>query len=347
MRKSLLWFLIIILIVSNLLISFANSAAPRILPDQMKVIFREDTGIALNHEKIDIEFDSDFATATYHVVYQLENKTDRELTYPMWFLSGGYENSSFQVWDEGSALEVKLIEPESYHIENWEPILKPPFVTPLNQTMQSDLRFYGQPSMQPSVLEWQLTMAPGEFKEIVFQYVSKNGYLNQSDYLTRYKTQYYALSPALFFEGEATADIQLHVPKNSVVGSNLVFNKSSEYVYDLVNYKIDQEDLYLTILNSKELIMGLNSRMRLFEITLPAFILLAVLSFLFRKRKVIMILCIIGSIAALALNFLRPSYGTVMILFFSVPVIIIGVTAYFAGCYFYKKNKVRRIQMPK
>jgi hypothetical protein len=338
-RKAMACLLVIILLGGTLWNSYANSAAPRILPDQMKVIFRSETGVELQHEKLVIELDPAYLTTSFTITYQLKNTTDQEIALPMWFIGGNDADNLLRVWDDGREIETKVVEADEFHIENWAPIKDPPFVTPKNSSVEDRLHYYGQASGLPGVTEWQLILAPSEEKEIIFRYVSSNGYLNHSDYFSRYMTQYYALSPATFFTGEAIADIELRVPESAIVGANLPFNRISGDLYRLDQYELGKEDLYLTFLNSKELMLGFNSRNQLLRLTLPIALIAAIVSIIFRRNKGIKFSMAAVSAAVISLNLIRPSYGMVFMAMFLLPVMAGLSVIILIGYVFYKKKR--------
>jgi hypothetical protein len=338
MRKVLTTFIVMAMLAGCMMLVYANSAAPRILPDQNQVLFREDTGISLLHETLVIEWNPQSLTATFRVRYQLQNTTGDLQSLTMWFLSGNYEDYSFKVLINGREIQVKDIEPDNYHFANWEAQRDQPFVTPLNETSLEGLQYYGSTGSPARVTEWQLEMAPGEQAEIDFRYEGNSGYLNHSDYFSQYRTLYYALSPARFFQGEAMADIELQVPAHWIVGANLPFDKISPTQYKLTDYRIQQDDLYLTLLNRQELMFGLNSRSRLFLWTWPIALILAITAFVFRRRKVIWIPVAAASVAVLGINLAKPSYGMMFLMIFLLPIVGLILLSIVVGVYLYRRH---------
>ena len=266
--------------------AFANSGPPRILPDGSRVMFTENPGVTLVHETLRAEWDPERLSAVFTVTYTFENAGDAPAALVMWFMSGDYEDQSFRITRMGLPVPTKDVDPSVYHLENWKFTLDPPFVTPLNPSAGSRLDYYGEIGTPARITEWTLELEARAQAEVLVTYEAKSGYLSDSDYFSSYRTLYFALSPARFFNGEALLDFELIVPEHWIAAANLPLSEVSAGHYTLRDYKIGTEDLYITLLDRHDLMFGLNSRRVLFNRTWPiaaAFAIAAV--YVVRRRK--------------------------------------------------------------
>jgi len=323
--------------------ALANSGPPRILPDQNKVIFMENPGVALVREHLRMEWKPELYSAEITVTYIFENTKESPQALTLWFMSGDYEDQSFEIRSSSEWVPSKEIEPAAYHIENWAPEEDPPFVTPFNELPETSLDYYGQIQTPARITEWLLELAPRERTEVVVAYEAISGYLSHSDYFTNYRTLYYALSPARFFDGEAVVDLELIVPDNWFAAANLPLELEAPGRYTLKNYAIGSEDLYLSLLDTKALMFGLNSRAALLAWTWPpsVFSFIAALLFARHKKRVAAGLLIVG-IAVLSLNVVKPSYGMVFMMILFLPIVV--VTSAFIAAVVIVCRRRRRIR---
>ena len=323
--------------------ALANSGPPRILPDQNKVIFLENPGVALVREHLRIAWKPERYSAEFTVTYTFENTEDRPQALTLWFMSGDYEDQSFEIRSSSERIPSKEIEPGAYQLENWSFEEDPPFITPYNESLETPLDYYGQIQTPARITEWLLELAPRERTEVVVVYEAKSGYLSHSDYFTNYRTLYYALSPARFFNGEAVVDLELIVPENWSAGANLPLELEAPGRYTLKNYAIGSEDLYLSLLDTKALMFGLNSRAALLAWTWPpaVFSFIAALLFARHKKRVAAGLLVVG-IAVLSLNVVKPSYGMVFMMILFLPIVV--VTSAFIAAVLIVCRRRRRIR---
>jgi len=322
---------------------FANSGPPRILPDQNKAVFTENPGVALVHEHLKMVWDPERYRAEFTVTYTFENTLNSPQALTLWFMSGDYEDRSFKIRSSSGLIPSKDIEPEAYHLENWAFVKDPPFVTAYNEPLEQRLDFYGQTQTPARITEWLLKLAPREQTEVVVSYEAKSGYLSHSDYFTVYRTLYYALSPAQYFDGEAVVDLELIVPRNWSAAANLPLELEAPGLYTLKDYAIGTEDLYISLLNKDELMLGLNSRSALFGWTWPA----AAVSFMgailiARRRKRLAVGLVIAGTLAMSLNLIRPSYGMIFMMMLLLPVIVVSLLFLAAVLAYIRYQKKRR-----
>lgn len=305
---------------------FANSAAPRILPDLTQVLFMEDTGVALDHETLRLTWQPETLTAKVEVLYLLRNTTEAPKMLTMWFLSDGYQPGSFRIAQKGRVLPTKEMDANAFHLAQWSRGMRPDFVTPYNPGSTKGLEYYGKTGQPAAISEWTLELEPGASTEIEVAYEAVSGYLNDPDYFTRYRTVFYALSPARFFEGSAGLTLEIHGVEGWSPAANLplIRREPGVYVYEGV---IGEEDLYLTLLDESELMLGLNSRRVLFRRTWPIGLgLLIAAAAHYRKRKWRLGFGVAGSVI-LSLNLVKPSYGMVFMMIFLIPAAVVILLA--------------------
>jgi len=338
-RKILLLCLPFILLL-QMLPTFANSGPPRILPEQNKVIFMENPGVALIHEHIKMEWDPEHYNAEVTVTYTFENTEDIPQALTLWFMSGDYEDRSFMIKSSRAMVPTKDIEPDAYHLENWAFERDPAFVTAYNETAQPHLEYYGQIQTPARITEWRLELDSRERSEVVIAYKAKSGYLNHSDYFTVYRTLYYALSPAQFFNGDAVLDFELIVPEDWSAAANLPLKLEAPGRYTLQDYIIGTEDLYLSLINTKELMFGLNSRAALFGRTWPvaAVSFIAAVLLARRRKRLAAGIAIVGA-AILSLNVIRPSYGMIFMMMMFLPMVVATLVLIAAALFVHKRRR--------
>ena len=301
---------------------FANSAAPRILPDLTQVLFMEDTGVALDHETLRLTWQPETLNAKVEVLYLLRNTTEAPKMLTMWFLSDGYQPGSFRITQKGRVLPTKEMDANAFHLAQWSRGMRPDFVTPYNPGSTKELEYYGKTGQPASINEWTLELEPGGSTEIEVAYEAVSGYLNDPDYFTRYRTVFYAISPARFFEGSAGLTLEIHGVEGWSPAANLplVRRAPGVYVYEGV---IGEEDLYLTLLDESGLMMGLNSRRVLFRRTWPFGLgLMIAAAVQYRKRKWRLGFGVAG-LGILSLNLIKPSYGMVFMMIFLIPAAVV------------------------
>ena len=95
MKKYIFPIILLLLLSTNV---FANSAAPYRLPDQSSIYFDSDSGVMLYHEIIKITLSDYLSRAGYKVVYEFKNILDEDIELPIWFITDGYNEYSFNVW---------------------------------------------------------------------------------------------------------------------------------------------------------------------------------------------------------------------------------------------------------
>lgn len=318
---------------------FANSAAPRILPDRSQVMFQENPGLELRHETIVMEWDPETLSAQVTVHYHFRNPTDEGKALTLWFMSGDYEDQSFQISRFGERLPSETVPVENYQLSNWQFNASPPFQTPYNDPLEGQVVYYGDADSPARITEWVLSMQPLEMAEVEVTYKAVSGYLNESDYFTPYRTLFYALSPAAFFDGEAVLDLELIVPENWDAAANLPLEALGNGRYLLKDYVITSDDLYLSLIDKNKLMLGLNSRAVLFRWTWPFAAAGLAAALLMRKKKRAATALVLASLAVMGLNIVKPSYGMAFMMIFFLPMVIVLLMILAAIIYFYRRRK--------
>ncbi len=319
--------------------AFANSAAPRILPDRSQVIFQENPGLELLGETIVMEWDPETLSAQVTVHYHFRNPTDEGKALTLWFMSGDYEDHSFQISCFGERLPSETVPVEQYELSNWQFNTSPPFATPYNDQAEDQVIYYGDTGSPARITEWRLDLQPLEMAEVEVTYKAVSGYLNESDYFTPYRTLFYALSPAAFFDGEAVLDLELIVPENWDAAANLPLEALGNGRYLLKDYVITSDDLYLSLIDKNKLMLGLNSRAVLFRWTWPFAAAGLAAALLMRKKKRAATVLVLASLAVMGLNIVKPSYGMAFMMIFFLPMVIVLLMILAAIIYFYRRRK--------
>ncbi|MCK5763383.1 MAG: hypothetical protein KAH05_04620 [Clostridiales bacterium] len=282
-RKSI--FLIVLLLLLLTTNIFANSAAPYQLPDQSAIYFDSDTGVILYHETIKITLSDDLNTADYRVVYEFKNKLNENLELPIWFITNGYDENSFNIWIDSKKIETLKKDIDINSIDNWSIDVRPKFVTPKSyEPIDMGMGYYHNYE-QVNIDEFILTIHPDEITEVVVEYFANSGYIRKDEYLAQFNTQIYYLSAASFYEGDTKVDIDIIVPNNTLIGSNIPFDSSQDNIYRISNYSMGTENLYLTFLNRSDLFLGTNSRMQYYNYLALALIILMALTIYYQKKK--------------------------------------------------------------
>ncbi|SCZ81196.1 hypothetical protein [Acidaminobacter hydrogenoformans] len=320
---------------------FANSAAPRILPDRSQVVFQENPGVELIRETITMEWNPVTLSAAITVLYTFENPAEENKTLNLWFMSGNYEAQSFKVSQAGETLPFVDIPAEKYQLTNWHFDPSPTFETPYNKPLEDQITYYGDTGSPARITEWVLTLGPRETTEVEVAYEAVSGYLNDSDYFTPYRTLFYALSPASFFDGDAVLDLELKVPENWEADANLPLESAGGGRYLLKDYVISSEDFYLSLIDKDQLLLGLNSRAILFQWTWPLAAVGFAVALMMRRRKKAAVALVVASLAVLGLNIIKPSYGMAFMMIFFLPIVVVLLIILAAALYLYRRRKTR------
>ncbi len=336
------WIIAITILIMTSLMTFANSSAPYMLPNQTAIYFDEMTGIELVDETIVIKVNPDLETVEYIVHYQFRNILNEKIERPIWFLSNDLKEDSFDIEIDGQKIETSLKEIDEKKIMNWSIDVKPKFIDPIDQKIIESNNTYWHHYGSISVEEFMLTIEPMSQVDVVVHYTSNNGYIRKDEYFSNLKTQIYYLSPASFYEGEARVDIEIILPENVLIGSNIELNKTKDNLYTIMDFPIQDDNLYLTFLDKKDLFFGTNHRNTYYKY-LALFIAFLIIQLIkFRNNKRVKRGLIAGIVISLLSVLARPTYGTLFLMMLSLPFIliilmIIGIRVYIKSK---RRNKI-------
>ena len=339
------WIIAISILIILPISVYANSAAPYQLPDQSAIYFDSETGIKLDHETINVIVDSDLIETHYHVAYQFSNTLDDDINVSIWFITNSYKKSFFEVRIDGVHLETESKSLNADSIGNWSTDVKPKFVTPKNALPIDEgyNSYHNYNNIDIEVEEFILSIKSKDSANVIVEYTSENGYFRDDDYFSNLKTQIYYLSPASFYEGDASVDIQIEMPPSTLIGSNIEFDEVSDNIYMIKNYTIGEENLYLTFLDKDDLFFGTNSRMQYYKYLSIFLGILAILAYVFRRKKWHKRLLIGLIVLGILTIFARPTYGMLIMLLLASPLIAVVVFILLIK-FIYKHRKRRKLQ---
>ncbi|MBN2259297.1 MAG: hypothetical protein JW702_02005 [Clostridiales bacterium] len=246
MMKNRILLSIVILIICLSSMAFANSAAP-LAADEMLIVFDDQTGIELIEEHLEIIVDSSYEFTDYSVEYLIRNTNDFSIEREIWFISPYDDNESFLAYQSGEEL---LTVKQEISVDVLEDLNEKDvvFVLPdeLGKNNESANFYYGGYHNDYYVEAFVLKMSPGETVQLNFNYQSQNGEIWTRDYIRDLRNQIYLLSPAASFEGDKHVMIELKLPSNAIMGSNLDFEKIEDGQYYWEGSIDKNTDLYLT-----------------------------------------------------------------------------------------------------
>jgi uncharacterized membrane protein len=341
LKKTIVLIVFLTMLVSTL--SFANSAQPRMNPDQSTIYFNPDSGIELKHEVLSILVDKDLWKVDYHVVYDFHNVTDEMIDTPIWFIADLLDQETFSIKINDNEIETEYLDVNPESISNWLFNSDDHYVTPWDQTQIEYVWSYGSRYSVIPVEEFNLQLEPGEMIQVTIEYEADSGYISDDDYFSKLRTALYYLSPASFYDGDASVDIYLSVPEGTMVGSNIPLDSVSELEYESLGVPIGGEDLYLTFLNEKDLFFGTNVRKNYYNALYIIIAILLVGLITFRKdprwRKISIALIIMGLLGFLA----RPTYGMMFMIMIFGPFVLV-ILLIILGIYLYMNRKRERLK---
>ncbi|MDM8534116.1 hypothetical protein QUF55_05350 [Clostridiaceae bacterium HSG29] len=228
---------------------FANSMPPTSIPGKAGIFVDKESGIELIDENITMNIDDELNKTRYLINYTFKNINDKSIETPIWFLRKGYLNShDFKVYIENIEIKSEVKDVKFDEIENWEPEEKLEYIDPFtDEVFDSGIDIYSGDYFL--VDEFILRMDSNQIADVVIEYEVWNGYISSrvTDYMYDIKLTSYMLSPAAFYEGDGTVDIEIIAPSNIIMKSNLKLDKKNDNLYEIKDYQLKEyENLYLS-----------------------------------------------------------------------------------------------------
>ena len=241
--------LIVLGLIAFIIPVFANSMAPTSIPGKAGIFVDKESGIELIDETITITIDDELDKTNYLVNYSFKNIKDESIETPIWFLTRGYSNAhEFKVYINNIEIKSEAVEVDLNEIENWKLEDKLEYIDPFtDDVFDSDIDIYSGDHF--SVDEFILKLDSNQVIDVLIEYEIWNGYISSriTDYIYDVKLTSYMLSPAVFYEGDGTVDIEIIAPSNIIMKSNLKLVKKDENLYEIKDYQLKEyENLYLS-----------------------------------------------------------------------------------------------------
>jgi hypothetical protein len=314
--------------------SFANSGAPFQYPDQSVVYFDPDSGITLEKETLVISADDGLKKTSYHVVYRFHNPSENIVDTPIWFLTDHEENGSFGVQVDGVKVTVTDVDYDISAIANWSFRKDTPFVQPWDGELADvEWNYYSDSMDAYPIKAFDIVIEPNEAVDVVIDYTAVNGFVYKNDYFWELSTSIYYLSPAAFYDGDPIVDIYVQVPDGVLIGSNLPLDKMDDNTYELLEYSIGDDDLYLTFIKEEVFHFGTNLHSE-YDLMIGIYLaIIAILGIVLRKKKWpgrgMILLFAIGVVHFIS----NMSYGMMFFMLLTAPVwlvlIVIAIVVWF------------------
>lgn len=246
MKKFIVLFLSIFFMIS---IVFANSMASTSLPGKTGLFVNKDSGIAMIDEKIIINIHEDLEKTSYLVSYTFMNVKGAPIEEKLTFMTSDYFNmDAFKVSIDGVLQSSETSRIERKEIKNWTVEENFDYIDPFNENiLETGRDKYHNNHLNINTFE--LDIKPKEKKAVFIEYETHNGYISPrvTDYLFDVKLTSYMLSPASFYDGKGSVNIEINTPENILIRSNIKLNQRNEEIYEIKDYKLKaDENLHLS-----------------------------------------------------------------------------------------------------
>ena len=341
--------LVLILIASITGMAWANAGIPIVDPDDNRLLFDPDPGVRLLKETVRFRFEEpgDPTLARVDVVYLLENERPEDRMVEMVFVSPEPEGSGFRVSVGGNPLEGVRTEPMETLPKNWSASGRLSVVEPV-----SGRGLDRSPSRIGSGREnfwgtaFQFELPAGKPTVLAISYQSRGGFYRYDEVINRVHSQLYYLTPAEFYSGEPEVTLEVSLPETGhyAFHSNLPMEAVGEGAYRASLEGLPETEWLFSFASTEGLVLGTNNRKVHNSWILAGSGLLWVAAWAVWKKRGRKGLAALGGLAAAGcLYFLRPSYGTIFLMYLSAPFVAVLAIAWFAGVQIAKRKKSPRL----
>ena len=259
--KSLIIKLMLVfsLLMGSISVVYGNSGPPTVRPSDQKMIFDEDSGVALQEEWVTIVMESE-EQGTVEVRYLMENISREEENLEMLFILPERTDSLEIFWNNE---RINIEEEVSYQRlpNNWRASELPLVHDPLSgSNLRGEYSVYGSHGNGRGEL-FSVDLSLGETGELVLRYPSYSGFYRHSDVINPIYHQMYYLTPALFWEGDAKVNLEFQLPEGDyAVDSTIPMENTGEGIYQGTLEELPKEEWFVGFVSTSGLFFGTNVR---------------------------------------------------------------------------------------
>ncbi|PLX35329.1 MAG: hypothetical protein C0604_00175 [Clostridiales bacterium] len=336
MKRRQMIFAAITIALAVPVLAWANMAIPIENPVDHYMVFDNDSGVRLVEETVAFSFEEDkqFYSARVNVSYVLINEEAEDKSVDMIFVTPPIgESGTLEVRSGGHMIETAKTEPFSEMPKNWKASERIPIVDPLSgeilDNSPSTIR-YGDPvSMDGDIwgTRFSVDLPTGDETTLEVAYDSESGFYRYQNVINNVFSQIYYLTPAGFYEGKPEVTLKVSFPE----GSDMAFHSNIPMKQDGGNFYIaeldgiPEDEWFFTFADKSGLFLGTNKR-ALNNYPVLAFCAFMVISAIWfwksKKRKGRAGLFLLAGACSLLL--LKPSYGSLFLLYMASPLIAIA-----------------------
>ncbi len=256
-RINLTW--VLILLIGSISMVYGNSGPPTVRPSDQKLIFDEESGIALQEEWVTIVMESE-EQGYVEVRYLMENISREEENLEMLFILPESTGSLEIFWNDRSI----SIEEEVSHLRlpnNWRASKLPLVHDPLSgSNLRGEYSVHGSYGNSRGKL-FSVDLFLGETGELVLHYPSYSGFYRRSEVINPIYHQIYYLTPALFWEGDAKVNLEFQLPEGSyALDSNIPMENRGQGIYHATLEELPQEEWFVGFVSTSGLFLRTNVR---------------------------------------------------------------------------------------
>ena len=286
--------MVILLLTSTVSYVFGNAGPPMMGPSGEKLIFDEDSGVALKEEWVTIDLTSE-EEGTVEVRYHLENLHRETEDLEMLFILPRDSDFTELFWN-GEAVEEISERPYDQLPTNWSTAGDLTVREPLSgDAFDGDQYDYGRFSTMDGYkgLAFTVTLPEGETGELRLRYPSYSGYFRSSEIMStavqlvnpvHYKIYY--LTPGRFWEGDAKAHLEFRLPEGSyAVHSNIALEDEGSGIHRTTLESLPEEEWVVSYASTTWLLFGTNYQRIHNTFVIGVILLIFVTSLILTKKK--------------------------------------------------------------
>jgi len=251
--------LITVLLFSTVSYVLGNSGPQITRPSDEKLIFDEESGVALKEEWVTIHM-STVEEGTVEVRYLLENLHRDEKGLDMLFILPS-ESGAMEVFWNGDPVEQIEEVPYEDLPRNWKESTVQRVSDPFSgRELMREFYNHGAYSGYKGK-KYTVDLPRGETGELTLTYANDSGYFRRNHVVNPvYHTTYY-LTPALFWEGDAKAHLEFRLPPGRYAfHSNIPMENDEPGVYRSTLEELPEEEWVISYVSRTRLLFGTNER---------------------------------------------------------------------------------------
>jgi len=276
--------LILILFMGSVSSSYGNSGPPTVRPSDQKMIFDEESGIALQEEWVTILMENE-EEGMVEVRYLMENISREEESLEMLFILPERSHSTEILWED-QRIRIEEEVSQTRLPGNWRASELPLVRDPLSgMNVKGEYTDYGSYGNSMGKL-FSVDLPLGETGELVLRYPSYSGFYNHSEVINPIYHQIYYLTPALFWEGDTKVNLEFRLPEGSyALNSNIPMESNGEGIYHSTLEKLPEEEWFIGFVSTSGLVFRTNIRLYHNLIVVIAMLLILIGIGLLSKKK--------------------------------------------------------------